>query len=53
MRSITTSSGTEIVLDGDLLAILEAVYRELAARHGLDHTFEDKYAGDPPRPWLR
>lgn len=42
MRSITTSSGTEIALDGDLLAVLEAVYRELAARHGLDHTFEDK-----------
>lgn len=41
MRSITTTSGIEITLDGDLLAVLEALYRELASRDGLDHTFED------------
>ena len=41
MRTITTSSGTEIPLDGDLLAVLEALYRELTTRHGLDRTFED------------
>ena len=41
MRTITTSSGTEIPLDGDLLAVLEALYRELTTQHDLDHTFED------------
>lgn len=41
MRTITTSSGTELPLDGDLLAVLEALYRELTTQHGLDHTFED------------
>ena len=41
MRTITTSSGTEIALDGDLLAVLEALYREMHARHGLDYSFED------------
>ncbi len=41
MRTITTSSGVEISLDGDLLAVLEALYRELNSQHSLDHTFED------------
>ena len=41
MRTITTSSGTKISLDGDLLAVLEALYRELTRQHGLDRTFED------------
>ena len=41
MRTITTSSGVEIRLDGDLLAVLEALDKELTARHGLDRTFED------------
>jgi len=41
MRRITTTSGAEIVLDGDLLAVLEGVYRELVSLHGLDHTFQD------------
>ena len=31
----------EVPLDGDLLAVLEALYRELNARQGLDRTFED------------
>ena len=41
MPTITTTSGTEVPLDGDLLAVLEALYRELTTRHGLDRTFED------------
>ncbi len=41
MRTIKTTSGTEIVLDGDLLAVLETLYRELHSRHGLDYSFED------------
>ncbi|HEY8536542.1 MAG TPA: hypothetical protein VIL25_08825 [Vicinamibacterales bacterium] len=41
MRSIRTSTGAEIVLDGDLLAILEALYKEVTARKALERTFED------------
>ena len=41
MRRIKTTSGTEIALDGDLLAVLETLYRELHTRHGLDYSFED------------
>ena len=32
MRSIKTTSGAEIMLDGDLLAVLEALYHEITAR---------------------
>ena len=41
MRSITTTTGVKVALDGDLLAVLEALFRELTSREGLDHTFED------------
>jgi hypothetical protein len=41
MRSITTTNGAEIVLDGDLLAIMETLYREVTARKELERTFED------------
>ena len=41
MRSIKTTSGAEIPLDGDLLAILETLYREVTARRELERTFED------------
>ena len=41
MRSITTTGGTALSLDGDLLAMLETLYRELNARYALDRTFED------------
>ena len=41
MRSIKTSSGTAIDLDGDLLAVMEALYKEVTARHGLERSFED------------
>jgi hypothetical protein len=41
MRSITTMSGTAIPLDGDLLAVLEALYKDLNTRYALDRTFED------------
>ena len=41
IRTIRTTSGEEIALDSDLLAVLEALYREVAARRELDHTFED------------
>jgi len=41
MRSITTTGGAEVALDGDLLAVLEALYTELNTRYALDRTFED------------
>jgi predicted transcriptional regulator len=41
MRSIKTTTGAEIALDGDLLAIMEALYREVTARKELERSFED------------
>ena len=41
MRTITTTSGESITLDGDLLAIMEALFREVTARRGLERSFED------------
>jgi hypothetical protein len=41
MKTIKTSTGAEIVLDGDLLAIMETLYREVTARNELDRSFED------------
>ena len=41
MRSIKTSSGTQILLDGDLLAVLEALFHEVTARKELERSFED------------
>jgi Zn-dependent M32 family carboxypeptidase len=41
MRSIKTTSGAEIVLDGDLLAVLETLYHEVTARKELERSFED------------
>ena len=41
MRTITTKSGAELALDGDLLSLLETLYKELNTRYALDRTFED------------
>ena len=41
MKTITTTSGAEISLDGDLLAIMETLYKEVTAKRGLDRSFED------------
>ena len=41
MRRISTTSGAEIVLDGDLLSIMEALYREVTAKRALERSFED------------
>ncbi|PYQ94755.1 MAG: hypothetical protein DMF97_18035, partial [Acidobacteria bacterium] len=41
MRTIKTTSGESITLDGDLLAIMEALFREVTARRGLERSFED------------
>jgi hypothetical protein len=41
MRSIKTSTGAEISLDGDLLAIMETLYREVTVKRELDRSFEN------------
>jgi hypothetical protein len=41
MRTITTTTGVPIALDGDLLAVMEALYREVTVRRGLERSFED------------
>jgi hypothetical protein len=41
MRSIKTTTGAEIALDGDLLAIIETLFQEVTARRQLDRSYED------------
>ncbi len=41
MRTIKTTTGADITLDGDLLAIMETLYREVTAKHALERSFED------------
>ena len=41
MRTIKLTTGVEVPLDGDLLTVLEALYREMTARRELERTFED------------
>ena len=41
MRTIKTTSGHEISLDGDLLAVLEALFTEVTAKRELERSYED------------
>jgi phage gp29-like protein len=41
MRTIKTTGGVSITLDGDLLSVMEALYKEVTARHELERSFED------------
>lgn len=41
MRTIKTTTGADIVLDGDLLAVMETLYREVTASRDLNRSFED------------
>ena len=41
MRTIKTTTGAPIALDGDLLAVMETLYREVTAKRALDRSFED------------
>ena len=40
-HTIKTTTGTPITLDGDLLAVMEALYHEVTAKHELERSFED------------
>ena len=41
MKTIKTTTGADVTLDGDLLSIMETLYREVTARRDLDRSFED------------
>ena len=41
MRTIKMTDGAELPLDGDLLTLLETLYREVTLRKDLDRSFED------------
>jgi len=41
MHTIKTTTGSEVALDGDLLAIMELLYREVTAKRALERTFDD------------
>ena len=41
MHIIKTTSGTPITLDGDLLAVMEALYKEVTAKREFERSFED------------
>lgn len=41
MRTIKTTTGAEVALDGDLLTVLESLYREMTVKRELEHSFED------------
>jgi len=41
MRSVRLTTGREVSLDGELLSILEALYREVTLRRELDVSFAD------------
>jgi hypothetical protein len=41
MKTIRTSRGTSIPLDNDLLAVIEALYRDVTVQLDLDRSFDD------------
>lgn len=41
MRTIKTTTGVEITLDGDLLAVIETLYQEVTVRGQLERSYED------------
>jgi hypothetical protein len=44
MRTIKTSTGVEIALDGDLMTVLETLFEEVTVRLELERTYEDMMA---------
>jgi hypothetical protein len=41
MRTIKTTTGVEIALDGDIMTVLETLYEEVTVRLELERSFED------------
>ena len=40
-HTIKTTTGAPIMLDGDLLAVMEALYKEVTAKRDFERSFED------------
>jgi len=41
MRTIKTTNGVELPLDGDIMTVLETLYEDVTVRLELERTFED------------
>jgi hypothetical protein len=41
MRTIKTTTGVDLPLDGDLLTVMETLYREVTASRALERSFDD------------
>ena len=41
MRTIKTTTGIDVALDGNILAIMETLYREVTVKRELERSFED------------
>ena len=41
MRTIKTSTGADIALDGDLLSVMETLYKQVTAKREFERSFED------------
>jgi hypothetical protein len=41
MRTIKATTGVELPLDGDLLTVMETLYREVTASRALERSFDD------------
>jgi phage gp29-like protein len=41
MRTIKTTGGESITLDGDLLTVMETLYKEVTAKREFERSFED------------
>ena len=41
MRTIKLTTGADLTLDGDLMTVLESLYREVTLKRNLARTFED------------
>ena len=41
MHTIKTTTGAPIVLDGDLLSVVEALYKKVTAKREFERSFED------------
>jgi hypothetical protein len=41
MRTIKTTNGVEVPLDGDIMTVLETLYEDVTVRLELERTFED------------
>jgi hypothetical protein len=41
MKKVRTQSGAQLTLDGDLMAVVETLYREVAVAREFHHTYQD------------